>query len=126
MLKIILAVALGSILGVILLKNWRIIVDLILLVVALIFFVVAVMLSLVEFILKLPFTIFNNLTFSEEKYQKKIIALYDQIFLSDTSEKMVKQHLRNIEKFEAKLNKKEQAKKEKEIVEFLDEVKWVL
>lgn len=77
-----------------------------------------------ELLKKLFQSLFN--IYSEEDLQKNIILRYDKMFLYDNNFKKIKKHALELNKFERKLEKFKEAKKEKQIIKFLNEVKWML
>lgn len=85
-----------------------------------------VLLDIVTFPFRMIYSLFDSISFSETSSTKKVVRLYDKIFITNNSKKIRRNYMKKINKINRKMNKREMAKLEKKAVKMLNEAKWVL
>lgn len=119
--KIFLIVVLAILTVALILKFWRNILNVFIL-------VGAAFISIILIVLLLPIDIVLKCCgyYSEERLQRKIVEQYDAIFFSVTSRKDLQRKIKAITKFEKTFYLIKEKKREKEIKKMLNECKWTL
>lgn len=119
--KIFLIVVLAILTAALILKFWRNILNVFIL-------VGAAFISIILIVLLLPIDIVLKCCgyYSEERLQRKIVEQYDAIFFSVTSRKDLQRKIKAITKFEKTFYLIKEKKREKEIKKMLNECKWTL
>lgn len=85
-----------------------------------------VLLDMITSPFKMIYSLFSNVISSESGDIKKVVRLYDKIFITNNSKKIRKNYMKKINKINRKMKKREMAKLEKKAVKMLNEAKWVL
>lgn len=118
MLQIFVTVVLAVIAGGILLKFWKEILGVIVLIISVSLYVV---LSILELPIKIIMAFFPNM-----QSEKRIIRAYDKIFFEARNMKEVVRISRKIQKIHTFLKKQEEKKQNKKVIRVLNDAKWVL